>query len=179
MVASCSTPAGRELAKGQPTVGAHLVLGRRPHQSMGRQLDRQGLEITCSPARTSGSRRWPGLLPRFYDPGEGADPPRSGRPQRLPARRPAQAVRHRPPGAGPLLDEHLREHRLRPPRGERGPDHRRRRRGRRPQVHLAAPPRVRDLGRTHRPSALGVCDMVLEVKDGRLVAPTSQEGAMR
>jgi hypothetical protein len=72
MVASCSTPAGRELAKGQPTVGAHLVLGRRPHQSMGRQLDRQGLEITCSPARTSGSRRWPGLLPRFYDPGEGA-----------------------------------------------------------------------------------------------------------
>jgi ATP-binding cassette, subfamily B, bacterial len=32
---------------------------------------------------------------------------------------------------------------------------------------------------THRPSALGVCDMVLEVKDGRLVAPTSQEGAMR
>lgn len=31
----------------------------------------------------------------------------------------------------------------------------------------------------HRPSALGVCDMVLEVKDGRLVAPTSQEGAMR
>lgn len=31
----------------------------------------------------------------------------------------------------------------------------------------------------HRPSALGVCDMVLEVKDGRLVSLTSQEGAMR
>ena len=27
--------------------------------------------------------------------------------------------------------------------------------------------------------ALGVCDVVLEVKDARLVAPTSQEGAMR
>jgi ATP-binding cassette subfamily B protein len=27
----------------------------------------------------------------------------------------------------------------------------------------------------HRLSALGVCDMVLEVKDGRLVAPTSQK----
>src|SRR5215831_7298401 len=91
----------------------------------------------------------PGPPPPVLRPRGGGDPPRSGRPQRLPARRPAQAVRHRPPGAGPLLDEHLREHRLRPPRGERGPDHRRRR-GRRPHVHLAAPPRVPPPERTRR-----------------------------
>jgi hypothetical protein len=38
---------------------------------------------------------------------------------------------------------------------------------------------TRQLRDAAKPNPLGVCDMVLEVKDGQLVAPTSQEGAMR
>ena len=56
------------------------------------------------------------------------DPARRRRPARLQAGRPAQPVRHRAAGAGALLDQHRREHRLRPP-------------GRQPRRRSSRPPR--------------------------------------
>ena len=76
------------------------------------------------------------------------------------------------PGAGPLLDEHLRDIAYGRPGANESQI-----------VAAAAAGAHKFISRLprgyHRPSALGVCDMVLEVKDGRLVSPTSQEGAMR
>ena len=71
------------------------------------------------------------LLTRFYDPSRGRDPARRRRPPRLQGRRPAQPVRDRAAGAGAVLDQHRREHRLRPPGRRAG---RRSRRPRRPRT---------------------------------------------
>ncbi len=59
-----------------------------------------------------------------------------GRRARVLRRRPAQPVRARPAGAGPLLYHRAREHRLRPARGEHGRDRRGGAGRQRTRVHL-------------------------------------------
>ena len=77
----------------------------------------------------------------------GPDPAgRRGSP-RLPGGRPAQAVRDRAAGAGPVLDEHRREHRLRAARTPRGGDRGRRHGGERPRLHRRAARGIRHAGR--------------------------------
>ena len=73
----------------------------------------------------------------------GSDPARRGRPARLQAGRPAQPVRDRAAGAGPVLDQHRREHRLRAAGRPLARHHRRRRGRQRARVHPRAAGRLR------------------------------------
>ena len=70
----------------------------------GSPADRRGQDDAHQPAHA------------LLRPDERRDPARRRRPARLPARRPPQPVRDRAAGAGALLDDDRREHRLRPAR---------------------------------------------------------------
>jgi ATP-binding cassette subfamily B protein len=99
---------------GRDRVSGRLLRLRRPDLGSPRHLVRDSGRHASRHRRQDGGRQ--------DDAGEshhallrshgGRDPARRRRPARLQARRPPQSVRDRAPGAGALLDERRREHRL-------------------------------------------------------------------
>jgi len=154
---------------GDGTLGEGVVWCSRTSPSMSRPASAWGSWGPRAPARR---RSW-ASLPRFYDPGEGAillDQVDLRDYRLADLRRQFAIVLQEPVLFSTSISENIAY-------GRPGANE--------AQIIAAAaaagahkfisrPPRG-----YHRPSALGVCDMVLEVKDGRLVSPTSQEGAMR
>ena len=178
VVAAALPTAGRGEVRVRVQRGGHSepmrVLHRRRHARRGCRLVLEDVSFDVPPGvcvgivgpTGAGKTTLLGLLPRFYDPGEGAIllDQVDLRDYRLVSTSISENIAYGRPGANEaqIIAAAAAEAQIIAAAAAGA------------HKFISRPPRG-----YHRPSALGVCDMVLEVKDGRLVSPTSQEGAMR
>ena len=152
-----SAPDARPLerARGRGRVPRRLLRlrpGPRRCWTTSRSRSRRGRGSASRARPGAGKTTLVSLLDALLRPDRRRDPARRRRPARLQAGRPAQPVRDRPAGAGAVLDQHRREHRLRP---ARTPRRRRSRRRRRRPTPTTSSPRCRTA--TTRRSASAAC----------------------